>query len=215
MFRYPLLALAVLCLFSNFTCPEECEFFDFGTLPLEVTLENPAGTYAPGATIWINATFPATQTINGTAFTIGAGGGLVVSQLFHFDSTVSELTAALADFTPMEDVGMVVPNGPEDDPSAAITRFTCTGGTCAFRTGFRADSTGTYLLRVEGSALDLEEEAFRFCNDPSFGTTTLAGGNNLTATAGTFPLFYAESRSFFFDGIDPGTQQNIFLIRVE
>lgn len=217
MHRYILSALAFFFLFSNFTCEGECDFFEFDTIPLDVQLENPATTYRQGDVLWLNASFPASQPFQEGTFTIGEGGGLIVTQLFNFDGTSTELTAGLGNFTVQQDIGIPIENGTGDDPSASITRFVCPNGTCSYRTGFRLDSVGTYLLRVNGSAIDEVNEAFRYCNDPTFGTTTLVGGNNLAGETADSFLQYGNDQSTFgrFSSISPDQDQNLFLIRVE
>ncbi|MEM9930260.1 MAG: hypothetical protein AAF840_10605 [Bacteroidota bacterium] len=217
MHRYLLYGLAALFICSILGCPEDCDFVETETIPLEVSLENPASSYAIGETIWLSTEFAASQPFRGGTFTIGEGGGLIVTQIFNYDETVTELTAGLPNFTPLEDTGDLIERQPGDDPAASLTRFTCIDGNCAYRTGFRAEETGTYLLRVVGSTIDETNEKFRLCNEATFGQTTLTGAGDITATISQASLNYDGPNASFglFNNIFPQRDQNLFLIRVE
>lgn len=188
----------LLCIFSGTSCPSECENFNRSNAILRTMLENPSSTYAVGETIWLNADFPATiMTDRGKDVTIGEGGGLVVNQLFRVNPDTNFMSAGLTAFTEVEDVGAVLERRSGEDPSASLIYFTCPGGTCTYRQGFRADSVGTYILRVSGSTIDRIAGGFDYCAEPGFGATQLENGSAGEELTLNFPLEYnARIRSF-------------------
>jgi hypothetical protein len=209
------LTLLSICFFlCRTSCGDDCESYSLNG-SIEVTLENPAERYAVGETIWLTADFSATQNTTYRNFTISENGGLFVSQLFVVWPDSSILTPGLDSFSLITELGLPLRRETTPDPAAALLQYGCPGGRCSFRQGFRAEKPGTYLLRVNGSAIDVESEAFEYCNQPTINHTTLLGGANLANHELALPLNYPLDLGYPLSPIDTSYQQNIFLITVE
>lgn len=215
MYRYALIYLAFLTLFSATQCEDDCFDF-FGGGELAVSLENPAAaTYALGDTLWITADFSADLGAANGGSVISEEGGLFVSQLFRIGADSSSVDAALSAFTPLVTEGTLVPEADNEDPAAAILRYTCPGGRCGFRQGFRLDSVGQYLLRVNGSSYDVLGDQLSRCDAPFFNSTNLDVISNLAGIPLNYPLRYGDEASSFIFPIDTSFQRNLLFFTVQ
>jgi hypothetical protein len=213
MYRYALTFLALFSLFSATDCGEDCFPFPDGG-ELEVSLENQAAaTYARGDTLWVTADFSAQ--LNDGGVSISEGGGLFVSQMFRIGADSSSVVAALSAFTPVVSRGALVPAAENNDPAAAILRYTCPAGRCGFRQGFRLDSVGQFLLRVNGSGYDATEDRLSPCASSAFGSTVLDAPSNLSGVPFNFPLRYPRDQFSFVSDIDTFFQRNLLFFAVE
>lgn len=195
MYVYRLLLLLACFSLYNLSGCEPCDiFFPAGSgPPLTIERDSDALRYRVGETIWIGGSFPSLQTVEGKEYRITDGGGLIITQIFSFEESNDTVRAGRDEFTPIEDIGDVLPSTISIDPATVALRFTCTGGTCSFRQGFRAEEPGTYLFQPRGSTIDLIDSEFEVCSQPSFGPTTLESGTNSQGLNLTFPLIYQDS----------------------
>lgn len=205
---------AMFMLLTGLSCPSDCEG-SFISGKMEVVLENPAARYTTGETIWVSADFSAIQGEGFSELEISENGGLFVAQLFQIQEDAMQLQAGLDDFTLVNDVGIPVQQTMEGDSAAVILQYSCPARRCAFRQGFTPNTAGLYLLRVNGSAIDVVTNAFNVCAQPTIVSTTLAGGGNLLQEPLNLPLVYERDAATFLPPIDTSSQDNVFLIRVE
>lgn len=184
MHRQVLAIIAAFILFSNFSCPEECEDLFFRSTPgadLLVELVNPTTVYAVGDDITLRASFPAQLTTpSGLAYTISPNGGLVATEVYRILPDTNLLEPALSAFT------VTTPQGTRIDPpaldtlnAAARLRYRCPEGNCSFAQTFSALEPGSYILRITGGSIDEINAPFQYCLPPTLSNTTLVNGNNV------------------------------------
>lgn len=216
MFRNALFLFALLSLLSVTDCNDECDFLFAEQGTLEINLEAPASRLYPlGDTIWLVADFPAELDPQPGGTTLSEAGGLYVTRVFRVPATdSSRLVAALTAFTPTATTGDLLPNGPNDDPAATVLRYTCPGGRCGFRQGFRLDSVGSYLLEVIGSTYLINDGSDPVCGEPAFAVTELNAPSNLAGVPLMYPLRYERTASFR-SNIDTIFRRNLLYITVQ
>ena len=220
MYRIFLVALAVVVLFSNFSCPSPCEeeFFDSDGAELIVALSDASGTFSVGDEFSLAADFPATMTTpRGNIFTISEQGGLVTAEIYRILPDTNLLAGARADFTTVVTEGELVNAAISDTTRAFVLRYRCPAGNCSLRQTLRPQVPGEYILRVRGGNIDEISADFRYCGAPRLTATSLVGGDN-------FPPAYAETRfevpdseSLFGQGglIASGFNQPVYYFIVE
>lgn len=204
-------------LFSNFSCPDQCDNeFGLAQATISATLESPRTTpYAIGEPITISANFDAEQTADGNLFVISENGGLVVTEVFRIGQDSASFVAAPGDFTFETTNGTVLNAGSSANPAATVLRFTCPAGRCSFQQTLRPDTTGTYVIRLEGANIDEVGAPFRYCIPPSLRFSELVGGGNLPEDELNLPLQTDLISSFFWNPIAGDNQANVYYFTVE
>jgi len=206
--------LAMLVLFSNFSCPDTCEELFALNAMLPAEIENRSNNYTVGETIWLRADFAAERSTGANGATVGENGGLAVTHVFTLAGDSTTLLPAGDAITFVEDNGQLLERRAEDDPAAVILRFTCPDGRCGFRQGIRINQAGAYFLLVNGSTFELANGTNESCSPPTFRSTELGGASNLEDFDFNYPLIYPEARSFRAGEIDV-FNKNVFLINAE
>lgn len=223
MYRQFLFAAALLVLFANFSCPEECEPLFFGEstgAELTVELSDPAGTYTVGEEFELSADFSALlDGPGGLSYTISENGGLIVTEVYRISPDNFMLEPALDAFSVGIGAGELLP-APEDDVIDATvrTRYRCPDQTCAFRQSFRALVPGSYVLRVLGGPIDEIQAGFNYCEAPNLSATTLAGGGNAgpAAPGEFFGTPYGNGFWTFHEWLIPAEgARNVYFFTVE
>ena len=208
--------LALYVLFNAFTC-EECEIFfaDDDGPELVVQREGTDSILAVGDTLWVSADFPARQSTDVRTYVISEGGGVILHRLFTVQPGTDTLRRL--DSATVTHIDVIGDSLQETGPFSAfgtLMRFTCPDGTCGFRQGFRFRQPGTYLLQTEGSAIDDVSADFDFCGNPSFSTTRLEGGNQLSGVEQRDgPLVYASNQRVI--ELIPGDRSSLISVVVE
>lgn len=217
MYKYLLFLGGVFLLFSNFSCPDQCDE-EFGSPRGQISaqIENPQSeAYAVGESIWLSASFPAEQRLGNDFFTVSENGGFISTEVFRVLEDSLFFNAALGDFGFDASEGVVLPLSANDNPAAVTLQYTCPGGNCSFRQRFELQSPGTYVLRVLGGAVDEVSAPFRYCVPPAMDVTSLSGGANIPS-AGEGRLIQTELvSSFFWEPISTQDQANIYYFTVE
>lgn len=217
MYRNLLFLGGAFFLFSNFSCPDQCDE-EFGSPRGQITaqIENPQSeAYAVGESIWLSASFSAEQRLENDLFTISENGGFVSTEVFQVLEDSLFFNAALGEFAFAASEGIILPLSANGNPAAVTLQYACSGGNCSFRQRFEARSPGTYVLRVLGGAVDEVSAPFRYCVPPAMEVTSLGGGGNIPS-GGEDRLIQTELvSSFFWEPISTQNQANVYYFTVE
>lgn len=187
MHRQILAVIAAFILFSNFSCPGECEEIFFGNNTggeLTVELTNPAEIYQVGDEFTLRADFSAIRPApQGQRYTISENGGLIVTELYRIQDDTTVLEPAITAFEMSALIGTVIAPPVTDTLQAAIRmRYRCPEGNCSFAQSFRILEPGNYVLRITGGPIDEVSAPFNFCQTPNLSNTALLNGNNASLT---------------------------------
>lgn len=211
-------------LFSNFSCPEECESLFFGESiggALAVELSNPAETYSVGDEFELSVDFSATlEGPRGLSYTISENGGLIITEVYQISADTADLLEPALDAFMVEILdGERLPTPDQDNFSAVVrTQYQCPNQNCTFRQSFRALTPGSYVLRVSGGPIDEIEAGFNYCEAPNLSVTTLSGGGNSapTGTEARFQTPYGDSFWPFYNPlISAAGERNVYFFTVE
>lgn len=225
MHRQTLAVIAAFILFSNFSCPTECEEFlgqNAEGADLTIDLLDPQALYTVGKEITMRATFPAQQaTPQGMNYRISPNGGLVVTELYRITNDTVSLEAALNLFTVTAAAGELIAPPEGDLANSTIRlRYFCPDDNCSFAQTIRPQESGNYVMRITGGPVDEVIAPFNFCTPLRLSNTTLTGGGNAGPGVGEADFFYYRTpRQPFFtyinDGIVSLGQSNVLYFTVE
>lgn len=223
MYRQTLALIFTCLLFTNVSCPEECEGLFFGGssgAPLTVELSDTNGIYTVNDVFELNAQFSAIiETPGGQTYQISENGGLIITEVYQINPDTFLLEPALGAFVVEVEAGEILLTPEEDELNAVVrTQYRCFEQSCSFRQSFRALTPGAYVLRVSGGPIDEIQADFNYCEAPKLSITTLAGGGNPgpASTSDVFETPYGDTFWPFYNPfIAVAGQQNTYFFTVE
>lgn len=183
MYRQALFFISVCLLFTNVSCPEECESLFFGGnsgATLTIELSDTTEIHVVNDVLELNAQFPAIiDAPGGLTYQISENGGLIITEVYRINPDTFLLEPALDAFTVEVQAGELLPPPEEDTLNAVVrTQYRCPDQSCSFRQSFRALTPGAYVIRVAGGSIDETQASFNYCETPNLSVTTLVGGGN-------------------------------------
>ncbi len=210
MYRQILFFVSVCLLFTNFSCPEECESLFFGGnagATLAIELSDATEIHAVNDVLELNAQFSAIiDAPGGQTYQISENGGLIIAEVYRINPDTFLLEPALDAFTVEIQAGELLPTPVEDNLNGVVrTQYRCPDQSCSFRQSFRVLTPGSYVIRVSGGPIDEIQASFNYCESPNLSVTTLAGGGNLgpASTETFFETPYGRGFGPFFNSWIP------------
>jgi hypothetical protein len=208
MYRQILFLVSVCLLFTNVSCPEECESLFFGGnsgATLTIELSDATEIHVVNDVLELNAQFSAIIDAPGErTYKISKNGGLIITEVYRINPDTFLLEPALDAFTVEVQAGELLPPPEEDTLNAVVrTRYHCPDQSCSFRQSFRPLTPGAYVIRVAGGPIDEIQANFDYCEAPNLSVTTLVGGGNSgPASTGTyFETPYGRGFWPFYDSL--------------